>query len=293
MKRNCFVKRLLFPPLAIILLLIAVSAAALIRIFLDGLETTIPACVCYVISFYTLCVSCAFCWKTLPRYWRSGRNRLYANRYANRYLTDTAYKTHVNLYRALLIDLVYVGTNALSSYVYHTRWFALFAIYHGILAVMRFLLLHYMRRNTLGSDHMGELRRARLCACILLTVNLALSAAVLMMVYSHRGLEYPGVLIYAMALYTFYVTISAIVELVRFRKYRSPVLSMTKIIKTASALFSLLLLETAMLSRFGTDMPSEHRQIMIMATGGGIAVAVIGMASYMIVRTTNEIRSLQ
>ena len=207
MKRNCFVKRLLFPPLAIILLLIAVSAAALIRIFLDGLETTIPACVCYVISFYTLCVTCAFCWKTLPRYWRSGRNRL--------------------------------------------------------------------------------------CACILLTVNLALSAAVLMMVYSHRGLEYPGVLIYAMALYTFYVTISAIVELVRFRKYRSPVLSMTKIIKTASALFSLLLLETAMLSRFGTDMPSEHRQIMIMATGGGIAAAVIGMASYMIVCTTNEIRSLQ
>lgn len=55
----------------------------------------------------------------------------------------------------------------------------------------------------------------------------------------------------------------------------------------------MILLETAMLSRFGTDMPSEHRQIMIMATGGGIAAAVIGMASYMIVRTTNEIRSLQ
>ena len=123
MKKNGFVKRLLFPPLAVILLLIAVSAATLIRIFLHGLEMTIPACVCYVISFYTLCVSCVFCRKTLPRYWRSGRNRLYANRYANRYLTDTAYKTHVNLYRALLID---VGTNALSSYVYHTRCFPCF-----------------------------------------------------------------------------------------------------------------------------------------------------------------------
>ena len=293
MKKNGFVKRLLFPPLAVILLLVAVSAAALIRIFLHGLEMTIPAYVCYVISFYTLCVSCVFCWKTLPRYWRSGRDRLYANRYANRYLTDTAYKTHVNLYRALLIDLVYVGANAFSSYVYHTHWFALFAIYHGILAVMHFLLLRYMRGNALGSGRMGELRRARLCACILLTVNLSLSAAVLMMIYFRRGLEYPGVLIYAMALYTFYVTISALVELVRFRKYRSPILSMTKIIKTASALVSMLLLETAMLSRFGADMPYEHRQIMIMATGGGIAAAVIGMASYMIVRTTNEIRSLQ
>ncbi|MBR2928255.1 MAG: hypothetical protein IKC24_03765 [Oscillospiraceae bacterium] len=293
MKKKQLAAKLLLPPFPLILLLVSISAAALICVFRSGLESTIPAYACYVLSFYTLCVTCVFCWKTLPRYWRSGKDRLYANRYASRYLTDTTYKTHVNLYRSLLFDLMYVGVNALSAHVYHTHWFALFAVYHGILAAMRFLLLRYMRKHTLGGDRLGELRRARLCACILLTVNLALSAAVLMMIYFHRGWEYRGVLIYAMALYTFYITTTAIIELVRFRKYKSPILSMTKIVKMASALVSMLLLETAMFAQFGGDMPAAHQRIMIMATGGGIAAVVVAMASYMIIRTTNEIRSLR
>ena len=288
-----FGKKGLFPPLPLILLLTLISTASLIYVFASGQELTIPAYISYAVSFYTLCVLSVFCLKTLPQYWWAGKKKLYANKYANRYLSDTAYKTHINLYRSLLIDLVYAGTNALSSYVYHTHWFALFALYHGILAVMRFLLLRYLRKHSLGSDRAGELRRARLCACILLTVNLALSGAVLMMVHFRRGLEYPGVLIYAMALYTFYLTMTAILEMVQYRKYRSPILSMTKIIKMASALVSMLLLETAMFSRFGGDMPYEHQRIMIMATGGGIAAIVVAMASYMIVRATNELRSLQ
>ena len=67
-------------------------------------------------------------------------------------------------------------------------------------------------------------------------------------------------------------------------------MSISKIIRLASALFSMLFLETAMLSQFGAETPPMTKKILIMATGGGISVVVVTTAIYMIVRTTQEIR---
>ena len=111
-----------------------------------------------------------------------------------------------------------------------------------------------------------------------------------MMVYFDRGFQYQGILIYVIALYTFYITITAIIDMVKYRKYKSPILSATKIIKMASALFSMLFLETAMFAQFGADTSSEAKRIMIMATGAGISVVVVSMAVYMLVQTTKEIK---
>ena len=288
-----FAKNLLFPPLWIILALTAISAVTLVAVFSKGLDATPIAYVNYVLAFYTLCVFCIFCWKTLPGYWNGGKEKLYANKYANRYLTDAAFKTHVNLYRSLAINLLYVAMNAVLAVFYKTHWFAIFAIYYAILAVMRFLLVRYVGKNKIGSSRLGELHRARLCAYILLTVNLSLSGAVLMMVYFHRGFDYQGILIYVMAMYTFYITTTAILDMVKYRKYQNPIMSMSKVIKMAAALVSMLALETAMFSQFGGEMSIENQRIMIMATGAGIAIIVVAMAFYMIVRTTKEIRSLK
>ncbi len=286
-------KKLLFPPLWLILLLTVISALALTAVFLKGWETALPAYAVYVTAFYTLTVLCLACWKTIPGYYRSIKGKVYDNRYAKRYLTDAAFKTHVSLYISLSINLLYVAANAFSAVFYSTWWFALFAIYYTILAVMRFLLVRYVSRNSIGVSRLGELKRSRLCAYILIFVNLILSGAVLMMIYFNRGFEYRGILIYVMALYTFYMTGSAVRDMIKYRKLGSPVMSTSKIIKFAAALVSMLSLETAMFSQFGGDMAPEHQRLMIMLTGAGIAVTVVTMAVYVIVRNTKEIRKIK
>ncbi len=287
---KCVVKRLLFPPIWVSVLLILFSAISLVMIFVKGLEMSIIAYICYVISFYTLTVVCILCWKVIPGYAKGVNDKLHQNQYTNRYLTDVVFKTKVGLYRSLIINMIYVVVNALSAYIYETNWFGIFAIYYGIIAIMRFLLVRYAKKHSIGDNHLEELKRARLCAYILLTVNLALSGAVLMMVYFDKGFEYEGFLIYAIALYTFYLTISAIIDMVKYRKYKSPVMSITKAIKMTSSLFSMLFLETAMLAQFGGDMQAASKRIMIMATGAGISVVVVTMAIYMIVQCTKEIK---
>lgn len=285
MKEN----RILFPPLWLIVCLTIISTAALVSVFVKGWDNSPIAYVVYVFSFYTLTVVCLACWKTIPGYYKSIKRRVYENKYVNRYFTDAVFKTHVNLYRSLIINLIYVAINAVSGIIFHTYWFGIFAVYYAIMAIMRFLLIRYVGHNQIGTSRLGELKRSRLCAYILMTVNLALSGAVLMMIYFDRGFSYQGFLIYVMAMYTFYTTVTAIIEMVKYRKYNSPVMSISKIIKFASALFSMLFLETAMLSQFGGDTAPETKRILIMATGAGISVIVVVMSIYMIVRSTEEI----
>lgn len=54
----------------------------------------------------------------------------------------------------------------------------------------------------------------------------------------------------------------------------------------------MLFLETAMFSQFGEDTPLETKRIMIMATGAGISVVVVGMSFYMIVRSSKEMKEI-
>lgn len=286
-------KKLLFPQIWIIALLTVICTVALVAIFVNGWEMSPLAYASYVLSFYTLTVICIVCWKVLLGYYKSAKNKMHENKYIDRYITDAAFKSNVGLYRSLAINLIYVVVNAVSGYIYQTYWFAIFAVYYAIIAMMRFLLVRYVIKNPIGNNHLGELKRARLCACILMTVNLALSGAVLMMVFFDRGFQYQGFLIYVIALYTFYITVTAVIDMVKYRKYNSPILSITKVIKMASALFSMLFLETAMFAQFGADTSPEVKRLMIMLTGAGISIAVVSMAIYMIVQTTKEIKEIR
>lgn len=286
-------KKFLFPPLWLIIILTMSSIIALVSVFVKGWDTNPIAYVIYAVSFYTLTIICIACYKTILGYYKDIKEKVYENKYANRYLTDAAYKTHINLYTSLGINLLYIATNVVSAVIYNTYWFAIFAIYYGIMAVMRFLLVRYIEKNHIGESRLGELKRSRACAYILMTVNLTLSGVVLMMVYYNRGFQYQGFLIYVMAMYTFYTIVTAIIDLIKYRKYRSPIMFISKIIKLASSLFSMLFLETAMFSQFGQNTSAETKQIMIMATGAGICVVVVGMSVYMIVRSSNEIVTIQ
>ena len=271
-------KRLLRPPIWVMAILTAVSACALTAIFVCGWEQTIPAYLCYVLAAYTLTVICIFCALALPGRYRRLRQRLQGTRY----FSDRAFRMRISLHLSLGISLLYGVLQMVQWCRFRSWWFVVLAVYYGILSVMRFLLAGSVHSQ---ADLAGEWRRARACACILLLVNLFLSAAVLMILYQGRGFDYPGILIYAMALYTFYSTIHAVVELVRNRKLGSPVLSAAGMVSLSAALVSMLSLETAMFHQFGAAMAPADQRLMIILTGAGISIAVVTLSVTLLVRS--------
>lgn len=286
-------QKILFPPVWLMLILTVLSGVALVLVFVKGWMESPVAYFVYVLSFYTLSVICLFCIQVLPGYYKTLKQKVYDNPFGNRYMTDAKYRTRISLNISLIINLLYAAVNLFSGYWYKTAWFACLAAYYMILAVMRFLLIRYVGRYDIGTNLPGEWRRSRGCALILTLVNLSLSGVVLMIMYQDKGFVYPGMLIYVMAAYTFYITVAAIVRLVKYRKYRSPIMSMTKIITLMAALVSMLALETAMLTTFGAEMTFATKRIFIAATGAGISVLVVAMSAYMIVRSTKELKRIQ
>lgn len=283
-------KAMLFLPLWGILLLTIVSAAALTAVFVKQMDTHPIAYAVYVLSFYTLTVLTAYCIKTLPGKIRMIRLYIIGHPIGNRYVTDRSFRTGISLHISLGVNLLYAGMNLALWHAYYSWWFVILAGYYLILSVMRFLLVGYYRKTGIGSSLLGEWKRARTCAYILLMVNLSLSGAVLMILYHDRGFVYPGVLIYVMALYTFYSTIHAAVDLVRYRKLGSPILSTAKIISLCAALVSMLSLETAMFAQFGGEMPKSDQRLMIILTGAGVSLVVVILSGLLICHANQEIR---
>ncbi len=283
-------KKLLFPSGWLILLLVVVSATALITVFVKGWEQTIGAYIVYVLAFYTLSVVACFFILVFPKRYGQIKKRIYANPLGNRYLTDRAFRAKSSLYVSLIISLSYVGINLLSWHMMHSWWFMVLAVYYILMATMRFLLVRYVRVSALGVCLLREWKRSRICAYILLLINLSLSGAVLMILYQNRGYDYPGIMIYVMALYTFYSATHAIVDIVKYRSLGSPIMSTAKIVSLSAALVSMLNLETAMFAQFGAAMAQQDQNLMIILTGAGISTTVITMSVALIVRATKEIR---
>ena len=210
-----------------------------------------------------------------------------------RFLSEPMYRAEVALYAGLLVNLAYAAIKMVSGVVFHSVWFGALAGYYLLLSAIRFALLHHTRRNPTGQNLLSEWKRYRLCGVILLVMNQALSVVVILVVQRNSGAEYPGYLIYIMAMYTFYAVINAVRNVVKSRSQGSPVLSAAKSASLIAALVSMLSLETAMLSQFGGEDETHYRQIMTGCTGFVVCMTVLAMAVYMIVHSTRQIRSMK
>lgn len=283
-------KKLLFPPIWLMVLLTIASAVLLTFVFIKHWEQRAIAYFIYVLAFYTLSVVTVFCVMVLPKQYGRIRERILSNPLGNRYAMDKVFRTKVSLNLSLGINLLYVAINVLSWYLYQSWWFVCLAVYYVIMSAMRFLLVRYVRVNPIGANRYGELKRSLACSYIMLLLNFFLTGAVLMVVYQNKGFAYHGIMIYVMAMYTFYMATHAIINLIKYRSFESPVMSTAKVISMAAALVSMLNLETAMFAEFGADMAKEDQNLMIILTGAGISITVVTLSVLLIIKATKEIR---
>lgn len=273
-------KLCVLPPLQTVL--IAVPAFALVGyVLVSGVDGPL-AYLSYAASAYGLVVAATGVFRLARPIRRGIKN----HPLGGRLLGDVRFRTQLSLYAGFAVNLLYIMLKMASGVYYRSLWFVCLAVYYALLAVMRFSLL----RGGRNADRVAELRRYRLCGAVLLLMNLALGVIVAFMVRHDRGYTYPGMLIYAMAAYSFYAVTAAVVSTVKFRRHGSPLLSAAKAISLVAAMVSILSLETAMLAQFGGDDGPFFRKAMTGATGGGVCVMVLGMAVYMLTKSTKELK---
>ena len=283
-------KTLLFPHIAIMIVLVPISIVLLVAsmVFI-GTESPI-AYISYVISAYTLTVWCVKI-PYLIKFFKTFKDE---NKYARKWQDDTRLRVNVSLYGSFFWNIAYALFQLWLGFYHHTFWFYSLGAYYICLAVMRFFLLLHTRKYDPGEKMRDELIKYRACGAVFLLMNLALTLIVFFMVYWNRTFEHHMITAIAMAAYTFTAFTVAIVNVIKYKKYNSPVFSAAKAISLAAALVSMLTLESTMLTTFSDGtMTAVEQKWMLGATGGAISVLIIATAVYMIVVGTKKLKLLE
>ena len=283
-------KALLFPHIAIMIILVPVATVLLVgsMVFI-GTESPI-AYISYVLAAYTLTVWC-FKIPYLIDFFKTFKNE---NKYARKWLDDTRLRVNVSLYGSLAWNALYGIFQLWLGFYHHTFWFYSLGAYYICLCVMRFFLARHTTRYAPGERMRSELKKYRACGIVFLVMNLALALIIFFMVYWNRTFEHHMITAIAMAAYTFTTFTVAIVNVVKYRKYNSPVFSASKAISLAAALVSMLTLESTMLTAFSDEtMTDISRKLMLGVTGGVISLLIVVMAIYMIVVGTKKLKKIK
>lgn len=292
-----FIKKVLFlTPIKTVIIAIP-SYLFVIFVLINNIQNVAISSIAYILSAYALIITITGIIRIVqllrkPKELHPLLKKVVSIPVIGRLLKENTFRTQIALYPGFLINVVYVIWKLSFGIYYKSAWFISLAFYYFVLAWMRLSLIRPFSEKGGEIRKKSELKRYRFCGASLLVINIALTGIVVLAVKKDNGFIYPGYMIYVMAMYAFYSVIMAIINLVKYRKYGSPVLSAAKVISLTTAMVSMFSLESAMLAQFADARQTTFKKIMTECTGGVICAIVIGMAVYMIFRSTKEIRKI-
>ena len=266
--------------------------AALILIFASEQTESALAYPVYLMSAYSLAVLIAALPVLAKRIRQHKANllnrsklmqKIASSAFVDQYLHDPAFRGSVSIYQGMIVNFLYVLFRIATGIRYASVWFISMAVYYMVLGGLRaYLISSYRRREAGGLSF--EYRCYRRTAWLLFLLNIPMGGMIVLMVRTNSGFFYPGYIIYLSALYTFYTMAVSIVNLVKFRKLGSPILSAAKVLNFVSAMMSILGLQTAMISRFSVN-GENYRRLMNAVTGGFVYGIVVMIAVYMLLHS--------
>lgn len=273
-------KKVLHPPKLVLLIVSAVVFSALILIFLTERLNSAAAYPIFVLSAYCLTILLL----PLPKLIRNAKTRITLRisrvPFVRRYMDDISFRGSVGIYQGAAVNFFYVVFRIYAGIRYASMWFISMAVYYLALGLIRLSLILSRR------CHASEALCYRRTAWLLFALNIPMGGMILQMVMNNSELSYPGHVIYLTAMYTFYTMAMSVVNLVRYRRLGSPVLSAAKVLNFVSALMSVLCLQTAMIAQF-SENDYVFRRLMNTITGGIVWTGVILTAAYMLYRSRN------
>ncbi len=212
---------------------------------------------------------------------------------ADRISGDEHLRTEISLYPSITMNFLMALIQLASGITYNSIWFYSLAGYYFFLVLIRFIVLNCEVSTKEARDVIVELKRYKLCGILLIPMNVLLAVIVFLIVIDDKGFSYGMIYTLGLALMTFIFTGAAITNVIRYRRYNSPVLSAAKAISLIAAFVSMLSLETALFSAFGDSGSEGLRKVMTSISGSAILLITLSMSIYMIKHADYSIAALE
>lgn len=285
-KGKDILNKILHPSLVVLITIPLAAFTGLIYIFAENKTRGASAYVFYILSAYSLVILLLKFFgnigKTKRKFSETVLKKAENIPILKKYLTDSVFKGEVSLLRGAIFDIGYTVFRMVTGFIYSSVWFVSLSFYHLFLGLLRVYLI-VCQKKRLAKDLFFEYNCYEKTAWLLFFLNIPMSGMTVLMVIKNSGFSYPGYVIYVSAMYTFYTVISSAINLAKYRKAGSPIISAAKVISFITALMSVLGLQTAMISAFSTN-GDGYRRMMNAITGAVVFGAVIVVAVYMLIK---------
>lgn len=201
--------------------------------------------VIYVMAACSLTFTCCYLVQDIIAFFKNiVRPVIEENALANRVYSDYRFRTVLFTLFSFLLNIVYAVSNGIFGLINHSPWLGTLSAYYIFLSIMRFGTVRYERKllkEKVNKDLIvQELKVYRNTGILLALITIALAGAVILLINHEGGKSYYGYMIFVVAMYTFYKAIISVVNIVRARKLKSPLLVTIRNIGYADALVSVL-----------------------------------------------------
>ncbi len=204
------------------------------------------------------------------------------------------FRTVIFAIGSFTMSLLFSGFNAYMGIANRSIWYGALAGFYIALAFLRGGVLGYHKKRIgkkIQNDEYSKAKVYRNSGIITLILNIALSSAIVQMIFSGEHFSYIGWTIFAYAAYAFYKITISIISFIRAHKQDDLTVRAIRNINLVDALVSILALQTALLTMFSTD----NVDISLFNTLTGVAVSVLSVSIgiYMILSANKKIKELQ
>ena len=225
----------------------------------------------FVYTFIKFCI---------PFFKKATINILKSQKLTNKMLEDDEYKLLVYSTIGFLINLIYVSFHLIIGILEKSIWYITISAYYTVLVITKLSVINNFKKHS--TDLQKALKTYQNTGIMLNLLTLALSGIIVLIIKQNRSFIYAGLSIFAVAAYTFYKIISAIIQTIKVRNNSNLNIKSIRNINLVSAFYSILVLQVAMFQAFGNG---NNYNIANALTGGIVSIIIFIISCTMLVKS--------
>ena len=200
-------------------------------------------------------------------------------------LENYGYRTIIFSVFSFILNISYVIFLLVMSILTQSFWYYSITAYYFVLSLIKASVFYSKKKHDTEEK---QIKNHRLCGILFIVLMIAFSGVIVLIYTSNMYFEYAGLMIYAIAAFTFYKLTLAIVNMFKAHNQNDLCIQSIRNINLANALISLLVLQVALFQAFS---PQSNTSFANALTGGAIAIAIISLGIFMIIKSNKILKN--
>ena len=206
------------------------------------------------------------------------------HKFTSKLLEDYGYRTIVFAVFSFVLNVAFISLILVMAIMSKTAWYFTITVYYIVLAFMKANVFYSKRKH--GTE-IKQARALRFSGIMFVVMTIVFSGVIVLIYKANHYFEYAGILIYAVAAFTFYKLTLAILNIFKARKQPDLYIENIRNINLASALISIIILQVAMFQAFA---PKHNLGFANALTGAGISAIILVLGVLMIVKANKRLK---